>query len=514
VGLSICYALGLADLVVSDITSSFFLKYGEKVVSKNKTKLATNLGLKKLDNESVIDILPAQIEDFAVGFLCGNSILTCCELDFEILQDFVETNNQTDRIPLIKEKAKVFLPEFIPKINTFEFLVETTCSFPSLNIKQYRYYQIETNDLFSLPNYLKEKNMLQAGEVFTVRASLSHLDLHIISILSESESTHLGVIKVLSGNFYAVSGSKQEIQDLLQTKILSYPDLKSYIYPLPETTYVDFIQTNIGFVLGELDFGLPKHSFRKNQDMYLCKNKFIAVLNDKFWVSEVDFLSIPFFGVVTNMINSWWLSQTRHMIKNNLLTNLSSNILVFDTKKPLDCSIKIVQIEDGIRLENIKIIHQNLDTKIIPIIEYQITNLFNFCQQVANSKNIFIGSTEIQIAIDGEAITIIDTLLCPSQTQYFYLENGEYRELNQKFWNIWQTNSYHKHPAQAKFSKEIISLLSLEFIDFYEKLTSNQFDFPIINTDIRQPQMSAIENFLLYDKEDTDIRLPPHKLGL
>ena len=519
IGASLSFALGLGSLVKTDIKSSFFLKYGAKTISKNKTKFFADFAFNSEHSDGVVDICAAQVDDLSVGFLCGNSVLTSCELDFEILQDFVETSKEIYRyrIPLIKEKSQVFLPEYAPKMSTFEFLVEVGICFEEtgLIVKKYRYYQVEVTESFVLEDFMQNNTFLQFGESFAVRSQLSNQNLHILAITKETHYDNT-IIKILEGNFYSVSGQKDEIQALLQTSIFG----KAYIYPLPETTYSDFIGANINFVLEDLDFGLPKHSFHENQDMYLCKNKFIAILTDKFWVSDTDYLCIPFFGVVTNMTNSWWLSQTRHLVSNNLLTNLSSNILVFDTQKPLNSSVKIVQIEDGQLLSEIQMIHklqeENLGSETILKIEYQITNLFNFCQQIANSKDIFIANTEINIAWDEveEKVVVVDTLLSPAKTIYMYQKNDQFTRFNQEFWDIWHSNSYHLHPTQANFSKEIPSLLSLEFIDFYEHLTGNQFAFPDTTNPPKLDQMSAIEKFLLYDQENTDIRSAPHKLGL
>ena len=301
--------------------------------------------------------------------------------------------------------------------------------------------------------------------------------------------------------------------------------------------YRDIIARHLDNCLTETDLSLPNKKRGKVRDSYSLDGKMVFVTTDRQSAFDRILASVPFKGQVLNLTSAWWFANTSHIVPNHLVevpdpnTTVGKTCTVFPIEFVMrgyitgttDTSLW-TQYNNGVRNycgidfpEGLSK-NQKLDTPVItpttkeehhdrPISPKEIVeegwmsasdweaastyayNLFTYGQKVAAEHGLILVDTKYEMGKDADGnIMVIDEIHTPDSSRYWLADSYEQRiaeglepkNIDKEFLRLWfreHCDPYHDE-VLPKAPDELIIELSARYIQLYEQITGEQFEFP------------------------------------
>lgn len=300
--------------------------------------------------------------------------------------------------------------------------------------------------------------------------------------------------------------------------------------------YSEKLFAALPFCLTETQLAAGKKYRGKVRDTYDFGDKLILITTDRQSAFDRVLASVPYKGQVLNLTSAWWFEKTKHIIANHLIDIPDPNVTV--AKKCQVFPIEFVvrgyitgttstslwtQYKNGVRnycgnslpeglRKNQRLTHPLLtpttkeeqhDRPISPkeIIEenwmteadWEIASnaamrLYQYGVEMAFQQGLILVDTKYEFGKDEEGnIMLVDELHTPDSSRYWLAESFEERfanhqepeNIDKEFLRLWfvdHCDPYHDE-VLPKAPDDLVVKLASRYIQLYEMITGNRFDF-------------------------------------
>ena len=133
--------------------------------------------------------------------------------------------------------------------------------------------------------------------------------------------------------------------------------------------------------------------------------------------------------------------------------------------------------------------------------------LYKRGNEIANKNGLILVDTKYEFGYDANGeITLIDEIHTPDSSRYFYLDTYEdlqakglkQKQLSKEFFREWlMKNNFRGLEGQKipKINDDVVEMVSNRYIELYEKLIGEKFNFPS-NNDIIDRIQGNLKKFL------------------
>ncbi len=304
----------------------------------------------------------------------------------------------------------------------------------------------------------------------------------------------------------------------------------------------DLIRTNLKNTLTETHFeGYEKLHAGKVRDTYHKGNQRLIITTDRQSAFDRILAAIPFKGAVLNQCSAFWFEQTKDIVPNHLIATPDPNVSLVKPVKIFPVEVVVrgyitgttgtsawvnyekgernfcgIQLPEGLKknqafdspiitpttkpetghdekISREEIIAQGLvsEEKWDQIADYALS-VFKRGQEIAAEKGFILVDTKYEFGEDEDGTIILaDEVHTPDSSRYWiaetYLERFERGEepenFDKEFLRLWfkQNCDPYNDPELPPAPDELVEELAYRYIDIYEKLTGNVFDY---NADI------------------------------
>ncbi|MBI5134646.1 phosphoribosylaminoimidazolesuccinocarboxamide synthase [Candidatus Uhrbacteria bacterium] len=298
------------------------------------------------------------------------------------------------------------------------------------------------------------------------------------------------------------------------------------------------IQQNLNNCLTQTDIpslGPVKHG--KVRDVYERGNELILIATDRQSAFDRILAAIPFKGQVLNQVSQFWFENTRHIIRNHAVRYPDPNVII--AKKCTVFPVEFVVrgyltgvtgtsvwtayqkgsrefcgnlLPDGMRKNQpfaTPIITPSTksdehDENVTPaqIIERALMSkedwyytsqkaleLFAHGQKVAREHGMILVDTKYEMGKDADGnILLIDEVHTPDSSRYWIAESFQQRiaegkepeNIDKEFLRLWFKDHCDPYNDKElpKAPDELVVELSARYIQLYEAITGQQFEYP------------------------------------
>ncbi len=310
--------------------------------------------------------------------------------------------------------------------------------------------------------------------------------------------------------------------------------------PVTENTldsYRKIITAALSTCLTETSLPLPGKVRGKVRDSYTLGDKMVFVTTDRQSAFDRVLASIPFKGQVLNLTSAWWFERTRHIIPNHLISIPDPNVTIGKkcTVFPIEFVVRgyitgttdtslWTQYSKGVRnycgisfpegLQKNEKLTENILTPTTkeaahdrPISPAEIVSegwmtqadwdsaskaaleLFAFGQQEAAKRGLILVDTKYEMGKDTKGtITLIDEIHTPDSSRYWLSETYKERlaeglepeNIDKEFLRLWFRKNCDPYNDKVlpEAPEELVTELSLRYIQLYEMITGSTFCFP------------------------------------
>ena len=324
---------------------------------------------------------------------------------------------------------------------------------------------------------------------------------------------------------------------------------------IEKADYKRIIANALNYTVTETNLPLAGKKRGKVRDTYRHKETLVFVTTDRQSAFDRILAAIPFKGQVLNLTSAWWFERTRHIIPNHLIAVPAPQVTVGKacTVFPIEFVVRgyitgttdtslWTQYAKGVRnycgislpegmKKNEKLLQncitpttkeEHHDRPISPeeiVTEGWMTaehweqaskaalELFAFGQQEAAKRGLILVDTkyEMGLAEDG-TVMLIDEIHTPDSSRYWLASSYEERiaqglepeNIDKEFLRLWfrdNCDPYHDE-VLPKAPEELIVELSYRYIQLYETITGQQFDFPEEITAGGTPAQTVMEELM------------------
>ena len=297
------------------------------------------------------------------------------------------------------------------------------------------------------------------------------------------------------------------------------------------------IKANLKNTITETDFeGFEKIHTGKVRDTYEHEGGRIIVTTDRQSAFDRILASIPFKGAVLNKFSQFWFERTRDICKNHMIAVPDPNVMIVKKVKIFPVEVVVrgyitgttdtsawmnyekgerlfcgVELPEGLKknqkfdspiitpttkaeghdekISSEEIVSQGLvpEEKWKKIEEYAM-NIFNFGQKTAAEKGFILVDTKYEFGEDEEGnILLADEVHTPDSSRYWisatyeerFARNEEPESFDKEFLRLWfkEHCDPYNDPELPPAPDELIEELSFRYIDIFEKLTGQTFDY-------------------------------------
>ena len=300
----------------------------------------------------------------------------------------------------------------------------------------------------------------------------------------------------------------------------------------------EIIKANLENCLVETDIGwLGRKKRSKVRDTYEAGDKLVLVTTDRQSAFDRVLASVPFKGSILNLSSAWWFEQTEDIVPNHVLAVPDPNVTVGKkcTVFPVEFVIRgfltgvtftavWTAYEKGEREFGGNVLpegmkkNQKFDKPIITpttkldehdekisaeeIISRGLMSredwdtmadltqqLFARGQELAASAGLILVDTKYEFGKDENGqITLIDEIHTPDSSRWWM--QGSYEErfnggeepeyFDKEFLRLWFSEHCdpYNDPELPPAPEELVIELSSRYIDIYERITGESFEFP------------------------------------
>jgi phosphoribosylaminoimidazole-succinocarboxamide synthase len=280
---------------------------------------------------------------------------------------------------------------------------------------------------------------------------------------------------------------------------------------------------------------IPGQKKGKVRDSYDLGDRLMLITTDRQSAFDRVLANIPFKGQVLNQVSAFWFEQTRHIVKNHVLSLPDPNVTIATkcTVFPIEFVVRgyltgstdtsaWTQYAKGIRnicgnkLPEGMVKNQKFDKPILTpttksdahdesisaeeIISKGIIDestwkklesiafdLFNLGKAVAEKNGLILVDTKYELGTDANGdIVLIDEIHTPDSSRYWieatymerFLTNQEPENIDKEFLRLWFKD--HCDPYNDKVLPEapleLVTELSHRYIRLYEMITGKSFE--------------------------------------
>lgn len=300
----------------------------------------------------------------------------------------------------------------------------------------------------------------------------------------------------------------------------------------------ELIAQAIPYCLTETNFPFGEKYQGKVRDTYDCGDKIVLITTDRLSAFDRVLAAIPYKGAVLNLTSAWWFEQTSHIVPNHLIAVPDANVTVAKKCKifPIEFVVRGyitgttstslwtqynkgirnycgIQFPEGLRK------NQQLDRPVLtpttkdkehdrPISPSEIVSegwmteadweeasayalqLFQFGTQKAAENGLILVDTKYEFGRDADGrIVLADEIHTPDSSRY-WLKSSYYERLAQckepenidkEFLRLWFVDHCdpYKDAELPKAPEELIVTLGSRYIQYYEMITGQSFNFPV-----------------------------------
>ena len=315
--------------------------------------------------------------------------------------------------------------------------------------------------------------------------------------------------------------------------------------------YKEKIKAQLTNCLTETNLNVGKKFVGKVRDTYELPDKLILITTDRQSAFDRVLAAIPFKGQVLNQTSAWWFDQTKHIVPNHVLSIPDPNVTIGKkcTVFPVEFVVRgyitgttgtsaWVNYENGMRDYCGNILPEGLKKNqrfVQPLVtpttksdehdrlispqeivseglmtqadwEYvccKALELFTFGQKVAAEHGLILVDTKYEFGKDSDGtIRIVDEMHTPDSSRYWIASSYEQRlaegkepeNIDKEFLRLWFKDHCdpYKDAVLPEAPEELVVELSRRFIQLYEMITGETFQFP----DIAEPILDRINKSL------------------
>src|SRR3989338_3243940 len=301
--------------------------------------------------------------------------------------------------------------------------------------------------------------------------------------------------------------------------------------------YQQLISQNLKNVLTETNIGIGEKKVGKVRDRYELPDKLILVTTDRQSAFDRILAAIPFKGQVLNQTSAWWFDKTKHIIGNHVLAVPDPNVTI--AKKCIVFPVEFVvrgyitgttstsawiNYEKGVRdfcgnvlpeglqknqkfdspiitpttksdehdrlISPAQIVSEGLMTRADwEYVSDKALELFTFGQEIAASHGLILVDTKYEFGKDAAGnILLVDEIHTPDSSRYWMAQtygdrladSKEPENIDKEFLRLWFVE--HCDPYNDKelpeAPEELVVELSRRYIQLYEMITGEKFQFP------------------------------------
>lgn len=299
------------------------------------------------------------------------------------------------------------------------------------------------------------------------------------------------------------------------------------------------IQENIKNTLTETNvFDSQKIHSGKVRDLYENNENLIIITTDRQTAFDRTVGSIPFKGAVLNLLTSYWFEQTKDIVPNHMISTPDANTLISEKLEMIPLEIVVrgyltgstetsiwTKYKNGERqfggitlpedLKKNEKLPQNLITPTtkakkghdMPINEEEILKqeivtpeewnqikeyalkLFERGQKLALEKGFILVDTKYEFGKNSKGeIILADEIHTPDCSRYWIAETYQTRlnlgdepeNFDKEFFRLWfiENSDPYNDTKLPEAPIELITELSVRYINVYERLTEKEFPYP------------------------------------
>lgn len=320
--------------------------------------------------------------------------------------------------------------------------------------------------------------------------------------------------------------------------------------------YPERIKQQLDNCLTETNLSLGKKKVGKVRDSYVLEDKIVLITTDRQSAFDRVLAAIPFKGQALNQTSAWWFDKTKHIIPNHVLSVPDPNVTV--GKKCTVFAVEFVvrgyitgttstsawvNYQNGMReycgntlpeglkknqrfekpivtpttksdehdrlISPAEIVAEGLMTQDEwDYVSGKALELFAFGQKVAAEHGLILVDTKYEFGKDaGGNIMIIDEMHTPDSSRYWlansyaerFANNQEPENIDKEFLRLWfkdNCDPYNDKELPAA-PEDLVIELSRRYIQLYEMITGEKFNFPDANDPIEKRLEQAL---LAYSK--------------
>ncbi len=319
--------------------------------------------------------------------------------------------------------------------------------------------------------------------------------------------------------------------------------------------YTARIRSELNNCLTVTDLPVGKKYSGKVRDTYDLGDKLVLITTDRQSAFDRILAAIPFKGQVLNLTSAWWFEQTRHIVKNHVISIPDPNITV--AKKCTVFPIEFVvrgyitgstgtslwtvynngsrnycgnPLPEGLRK------NQRLDHPLLtpttkdkdhdrPISAEEIVaegwmtqedweaasdialKLFAFGQETARRHGLILVDTKYELGKDQDGnILLIDEIHTPDSSRYWIADSYESRfregqepeNIDKEFLRLWFVEHCdpYNDPELPPAPEELVVELSKRYLLLYETITGNAFPFPDASESVHERILKNMGDWL------------------
>ncbi len=296
------------------------------------------------------------------------------------------------------------------------------------------------------------------------------------------------------------------------------------------------ISKNLKNCLDDTGFlSIPGKKKGKVRDSYDLGDKILLITTDRQSAFDRVLANIPFKGQVLNQVSAFWFENTKHIVKNHVVSipdpnstiatkckvfpiefvvrgyltgstdtsawtlynkgirNICGNILpdglVKNQKFPkplLTPTTKSDAHDESISSEEI-VSRGIIDESTWKKLELIAFSLFNYGSEVAAKNGLILVDTKYELGIDANGeIMLIDEIHTPDSSRYWiagsyaerFASGKEPENIDKEFLRLWFRDHCdpYKDKVLPEAPEELVTELSSRYIQLYEMITGKQFE--------------------------------------
>jgi phosphoribosylaminoimidazole-succinocarboxamide synthase len=307
--------------------------------------------------------------------------------------------------------------------------------------------------------------------------------------------------------------------------------------------YKQFIADNIDYTFTSSNLDLPHKRIGKVRDSYLLNDQMVLISTDRQSAFDRILAAVPFKGQVLNQVSAYWFGLTNDIVPNHLISIPDPNVIIgqkldifpveFVVRGYLTGSTSTsvwTNYAKGVRdycgniLPNGMTKNQKFDKPILTpttksdehdelISAKEIVSrgfmtqiewdycadkaiaIFEFAQKKAFENGLILVDTKLEFGKDNNGnIVLADEIFTPDSSRYWLANSFEKRlvdgkepeNIDKEFLRLWFVDNCdpYKDKVLPTPPAELIVELSFRYIQLFEMITGQKFEFPDVKIKI------------------------------